>query len=420
MKRDDLFTKLHDEYNTFPSSIQDPEAFHHDVYEISNQAVSVNEFHDMMAHRKQQRLRELNDSLESAAVEIIANPSLMGTTQWQYALQLFRTKSLDSLVRYFASYLPDDHPWHRQSDTESTTSESASEGVESLTNSTTFFIDHDEKPIMTHEPLSISTASHVDSHLPPSPRSLTMRSDASAEDGDRCHAYIVDMPTPARTLSFSGSESERFDKAVVAGATAGSTTMAGDEEDSSQHADQDESIAITSELERLGSRDSGFVEVDDSSWCCVGGEADGSYSATLRTPTDADHHVIPTATATAAFGLDECTDESATPTPKPEHGLAVSSYLDLLRKSTRASSPSRISSGAATHRGSSTSHHDQHQQNHHHSDARRMSPRMRSRREGSPVQVRRSPGEPLTRIQKPLPDPLRCRHKERRRAEMVL
>ncbi len=107
LKKDDLFTKLHDRYNTFPSSIQDPEAFHHDVFEISHEADSPEEFYRLLADRKQQRLRELNESLESAALEIIANPSLIGTDQWQHALQLFRTKSWIPLVRYFASYLPE-------------------------------------------------------------------------------------------------------------------------------------------------------------------------------------------------------------------------------------------------------------------------------------------------------------------------
>ncbi|KAH7186136.1 uncharacterized protein B0J16DRAFT_363154 [Fusarium flagelliforme] len=32
--------------------------------------------------------------------------------QWGHAIQLFRTNSLDSLVRYFVSYLPADHIWH--------------------------------------------------------------------------------------------------------------------------------------------------------------------------------------------------------------------------------------------------------------------------------------------------------------------
>ncbi|KAH7200751.1 hypothetical protein BKA60DRAFT_582559 [Fusarium oxysporum] len=32
--------------------------------------------------------------------------------QWEHAVRLFQTNSLDSLVRYFASYLPTDHIWH--------------------------------------------------------------------------------------------------------------------------------------------------------------------------------------------------------------------------------------------------------------------------------------------------------------------
>lgn len=122
MKRDDLFTTLHDQYNTFSYTLQDPEAFHHDVYEISRDADTVDEFHRMMADRRQMRLRELNESLETLAVEIIANPKLMATEQWTHALQLFRTKSFDSIVRYFASYIPDDYLDHH--DTHSTSSSS--------------------------------------------------------------------------------------------------------------------------------------------------------------------------------------------------------------------------------------------------------------------------------------------------------
>ncbi|KAH6881163.1 hypothetical protein B0T10DRAFT_494964 [Thelonectria olida] len=112
MKREDLFTKLHDQYNTYQSPIQDPDAFHHDILEISQKANSLAEFHHLANNRKQQRLRELNDTLEYASFEIIANPRLVGTPQWQHAIQLFRTNSLDSLVAYFASYLPTDHLWH--------------------------------------------------------------------------------------------------------------------------------------------------------------------------------------------------------------------------------------------------------------------------------------------------------------------
>lgn len=112
MKRGDLLTKLQDQYNTYPCPIQDADAFHHDIFEISHEANSTAEFHRLANNRRQQRLHELNDALESSSFEIIGNPSLIGTPQWQHAIQLFRTNSLDSLVRYFASYLPTDHNWH--------------------------------------------------------------------------------------------------------------------------------------------------------------------------------------------------------------------------------------------------------------------------------------------------------------------
>lgn len=108
MKRDDLFMSLHDKYNTVTFSLQDPEAFHHDVFELSTQADTTEEFHRLMAERKGQRTQEISKCFESLAVEIIANPALIGTDQWQHALQLFRTKSYDSIVRYFASYIPEE------------------------------------------------------------------------------------------------------------------------------------------------------------------------------------------------------------------------------------------------------------------------------------------------------------------------
>ncbi|KAJ8123232.1 hypothetical protein O1611_g9645 [Lasiodiplodia mahajangana] len=186
MKRQDLYTKLQDQYNTVTLSIQDPDAFYHDVCEISKTAVDLDEFHRMLEQRKQLRLDQLNESLQSASVEIIANPKLIGTDQWQHAIQLFRTRSFDSLVRYFSSYLPEDHQWNNLD--------------QDPTNKPFFDEVDDHTPFMTHEPLSFvsNTSSNMipASHLPPSPRSLTMCSDSSSAS------------TPARTLSFSEPESD--------------------------------------------------------------------------------------------------------------------------------------------------------------------------------------------------------------------
>lgn len=200
LQREDLETKLHDQYNTFSLAILDPEAFHHDVYELANKAATTDELHELLAERKQLRVRELNDSLESAAFEIIGNPTLIGTDQWQHAVQLFRTRSLDSLVRYFASYLPEQHPWHKSVDSGSVTSSSA-ESCPSL------FDDEYYDPIMmTEEPLEIADGeSIVKGHLPPSPRSMTMCSASSVDSHTDVSQHDFAL-TPARTLSYSESE----------------------------------------------------------------------------------------------------------------------------------------------------------------------------------------------------------------------
>lgn len=186
MKREEIFTTLQERYNTITSSIQDPEAFHHDVYEISHAATSPDEFHRLLADRKEQRIRELNSTLESASFEIIANPSLIGTEQWQFAVQLFRTRSLDSLVRYFASYLPDDHPWYNPQ-TRPSSDQASGDG-------------------------SFRSTSVPEDHLPPSPRSMTMCSDESAAaspiDDDSHRDYSLNTYTPARTASFSEPETD--------------------------------------------------------------------------------------------------------------------------------------------------------------------------------------------------------------------
>ncbi|RKU43735.1 hypothetical protein DL546_005542 [Coniochaeta pulveracea] len=205
-KKDDLVTTLHDQYNTYPIPIQDPEAFHHDVFECSQEAGTTEDFHRLLASRKEQRLRELNGSLESAALEIIANPGLIGTEQWQYALQLFRTKSLDSLVRYFSSYLPDSHPWYK-SETDATLVgfDDDGEHLKSKIHSdeVLLFDDRDEELIITHEPLPLSNI--AEPQLPPSPRSMTMCSNASSTDAR--HVYGANNVTLTRTPSLSGSES---------------------------------------------------------------------------------------------------------------------------------------------------------------------------------------------------------------------
>ena len=370
LKKDDLFGPLHDRYNTVPSPILDPEAFHHDVYELSNQAASADELHRLLDARKQQRLRELNETLESAAFEIIANPELIGTEQWHHAVQLFRTKSLDSLVRYFASYLPSDHPWYKA---ESSRSE-ASSSVGSLTDSHgSFFDEDDEVPIMD-EPFEYP--SFPKQLLPPSPRSMTMCSDSlvASPVGDEHHDFDFGVSTPARTLSFSESEPD--------------------------------CCALPEPHARVGcERASRCVDLE-----CQENTDDGIAVTTPHPESQpgAGKATLPPSTS------DIITD-SETPTPKPEAHPA-SFFSDtkpsLPRRRYRSRSPSRPHPLSEGHEVS-VSHHDPR-----YPQRSRLS---RRERECSPVVQRRtrrrSRAGPATRIQKPLQETARSRPRSRKLAD---
>ncbi|KAK4446357.1 hypothetical protein QBC34DRAFT_305040 [Podospora aff. communis PSN243] len=301
LKRNDLFTKLHDQYNTVPSAIQDPEAFHHDVYEISHEATSTDEFHRLLQDRKEQRLRELNESLESAAFEIIANPSLIGTEQWQHAVQLFRTKSLDSLVRYYASYLPQDHPWHNPS--RSLSGSETSSTVDSIPNSNGSIFD--DGPIMMDEPFEMEMATPYEPYdayeLPPSPRSMTTCSESSAASPMDLphHDYDLNTMTPPRTLSYSESEPDLHDEAT------------------SQPCEAEPPVTSVS----------------------VAAEADFDAVDKVITSTNAE---APQGESTSVFSTAD-TIESETPTPKPEHQAAsfFEPKASLPHRRHRSTSPSR-------------------------------------------------------------------------------
>lgn len=349
MKRDELFTTLYDQYNTIPSAIQDNEAFHHDVYEISNVATNTDEFHRLLADRKEQRIRELNGTLESASLEIISNPSLIGTQQWQHAVQLFRTRSLDSLVRYFASYLPDDHPWHHPSNSTSCND------FGDAPIPTTYFDDDANQCGLTDEPISISIPA---SHLPPSPRSMTMCSyDSSAvspTDDDSHHEYSL---TPARTLSFSEPETDLMTF---------SGTLSRDHDDEMSQSDDPDTpttsisdFSETRSLPEYPSKD----EVEDE-------------SITPAACDDAEEEV-------------EEEGDAVSETPTPRNESSSDSYVNA-KPSSSKHGPSPLYTHVL-HEYARTSR----------KNRRDRSPGLSSRR--------RSPE--LGRVQKPLPDPIRSRPK---------
>ncbi|CAI4218544.1 unnamed protein product [Parascedosporium putredinis] len=303
MKREDLTTKLHDKYNTFPSSIQDPEAFHHDVFEI------------------------------------IAHPKLVGTEQWQYALQLFRTRSLDSLVRYFSSYLPESYLDHHSSSgnrshTPLSTASSYAD-YSSVASATTdpssidadddYYDDHEayalvptflssDKPHFTDEPEDIVDSiipatttscrpSRIDTHIPMSPESIAEDPDTAASspvDTTDMHrrptTTTIHSPKPKRPLtSFATADSADADDALDSNASLSRSSV--------------ESITFSgSESGRRNSRDFSLDEEEDDEGFPVTqspydmyNEMDGAYD-------DLVADILPTSEACDIL-------DSETPTP---------------------------------------------------------------------------------------------------------
>jgi hypothetical protein len=388
MKRDDLFTSLHDRYNTFSSTIQDPEAFHHDVYEISRDADSSDEFHRMMADRQRQRLHELHESLESLAVEIIANPKLMASDQWQHALQLFRTKSFDSIVRFFASYLPDEYlDRHDHRSTSSSFSETnsvytTSTKASSVGEEPCHFLDDDffpNGPAMTEEPCTLDHDVHsdpaVDAPLSP-PESETMQSveSVSSPTDVESHGYSATNP-PSPSMSFSGSELGAF------GTDLTRRSYIHDDE-TSQSSDCDSAVTSVSDC---GESRSSFDPVDDKELpeIALAVEDEDDDFPTAQFPEE----------YLDFFDTPDDTLESDTPTPRQE-GIATGYVEYKSIASRRLPSPHRrsLSPSPKTHLS-------------HRSDGMLLRG------------VRRSPEEALSKIQKPIPDFSKRRPKGRKRMD---
>jgi len=399
MKRDDLFTSLHDQYNTFTFSLQDPEAFHADVYEISHDADSTEEFHRMLAERRKQRLQELHESLESLAFEIIANPRLMDSQHWNDAVQLFRTRSFDSLVRYFAAYLPDGYmarderraPSAGSSFSDATSVRTASTKASSVDGARAQYTSVLDGSAMTEEPCPLDTEGYhhhhhqtVDAPLSP-PESMSTVSECSETPStDDVESHRHSTNPPSRSMSFSDSESEAFCPNFCH-----RPMMRDDDETTSQSDSVDTGASSFSDCaESHSSLDS----VDDKPQGLPSNleEEEDDDPDTAQFPEDAfDTLDMMTANNNTDVETDVETFESIesdTPTPRQEGLSNGSSYLDyksiLCR---RLPSPTRRSPPPRAHRAVGS----------------------------PPLEVRRSPDEAHSKIQKLSPDPMRKRPKGR-------
>jgi hypothetical protein len=381
-KHDDLSTTLHEKYNTFTSTIQDPEAFHHDVWEISHEANTADDFHRLMSERREQRLQELNETLENLAVEIISNPKLLDSRHWKYALQLFRTKSFDSIVRYFASYLPDDFDGRRTpSSTSSSFSEAHSEHTintvvttASSVDDATFpsFLDHTfhpNGPVMTEEPCSLDDdhvdicSSAVDAPLSP-PESEPYADQPSVSDTE---SHRSTNP-PSRSMSFSGSESEAFCPDFIR------RSLGRDDVESTMSDECDTAAAsLTDGTESHSSLDSA--------------DHDQPLTPVHNYDDDDEYDIPPAQFPEDAFDAFDYNDTLDSDTPTPRQETIATSYIEYKSAvSRRLPSPHRHPA----------------------------SPKQHTRLDGTHLMVtRRSPEESASRIQKPVFNPIQQRQKGR-------
>lgn len=105
MSLDELFTTLHNQFNTWPAPIQDFKAFHSDVSEMSNTAGTREELFRALESRKKQRSEEMARAWQDITLYLTAGRSMLPDKQWECATQFFRTKSLDAMLAFLYTFL---------------------------------------------------------------------------------------------------------------------------------------------------------------------------------------------------------------------------------------------------------------------------------------------------------------------------
>lgn len=127
----DLFTTLHDRFNTRPFPLQDPVAFHRDVYECADSSDTIDEFYSRLEERKAQRIEEMSEGWDEVSTLLVSFPTLlscqlcydpetrdvkmkpgtkndsMGQRRFAF-LQYARYMSFDNLVRFFDGFVRDE------------------------------------------------------------------------------------------------------------------------------------------------------------------------------------------------------------------------------------------------------------------------------------------------------------------------
>ncbi|KUI65044.1 hypothetical protein VM1G_11309 [Cytospora mali] len=106
----DVFTTLALQYNCTSFPLLDRDAFCRDVSYISSIAQDRNEFLDLLQKQRDIRQKELADMFVRGLRKIVNSPHLISeehSHNWNDAMHIFHFNSFDTIVRFFANYLPD-------------------------------------------------------------------------------------------------------------------------------------------------------------------------------------------------------------------------------------------------------------------------------------------------------------------------
>ncbi|KAI8298075.1 hypothetical protein K4K61_012107 [Colletotrichum sp. SAR11_59] len=123
---DALFTSLHNRFNTRPTAIQDPSAFHRDVISCADESATAEEFYDNLSARRDQRIIEMSDAWEETSCLLGGTPALWShcyaagdehdgdagkdcsAHRWRAFVQFCRSMSFDRMVMFFDEYASDE------------------------------------------------------------------------------------------------------------------------------------------------------------------------------------------------------------------------------------------------------------------------------------------------------------------------
>ncbi|KAM4060796.1 hypothetical protein HRG_001673 [Hirsutella rhossiliensis] len=103
----DLFGELHQRFNEVPNPtfIQDPDAFHADVFELARDSANKDEFIARLQERRDLRLKELDDFRRKIYILLRSGFTSLDDNQVCRLMHMNLFATLDSIVALYASLL---------------------------------------------------------------------------------------------------------------------------------------------------------------------------------------------------------------------------------------------------------------------------------------------------------------------------